>query len=305
MLRMSLICVVGLAVMAGCGSTGEKQPDVVATTTHVADLAKGVAGEEAEVHAILTAEADPHDYEPRPSDAAAISGASVIFTSGGEVDAWVDELIENSGTDAKVVSLLDRMPVTRSPDGELDPHWWHDPRNARVAVEHIAESLSEVKPDMAAAFARNARDLSGEIRELDRRVARCMRGVPADARKLVTSHDSFGYLAQRYDIEVVGAALPALTTQGQPSSGETADLVDLIRDEGVRAVFAEAGLPGEIEEAVADEAGVEVGTDLYADALGPRGSEGATYVGAFAANASALADAFTDGATTCDALVAS
>ena len=129
-----------------------------------------------------------------------------------------------------------------------------------------------------------------------------MRGIPDSTRKLVTSDDSLGYLADRYDIEVVGAAIPALSTQAQPSSGETADLVELIQDGGVRAVFPEAGLSGDLESAIAGEADVEVGGDLYADALGDPGTSGDSYLGALTANASTLVDGFAGGSTHCGIL---
>ena len=209
---------------------------MVATTTQVADIARNVAGDEAEVHGILTPNADPHDYEPRPSDAAAIAGAELVITSGGEADEWVDELIESSGTDAQV----DRPPRLRcrssaSEGGDVDPHWWQDPRNAVAATETIRDELSRDRPRGRGGIRGERRRLHrGRSSNADRSIAECMRFLPDSARKLVTSHDSLGYFADRYDIEVVGAAVPALSTQAQPSSGETADLVELIQESGVQ-----------------------------------------------------------------------
>jgi ABC-type Zn uptake system ZnuABC Zn-binding protein ZnuA len=296
MLRMSLICVAALPLLAGCRSSedGGEAP-VVATTTQVADIARNVAGDEDAVHGILTPNADPHDYEPRPSDAAAIASAEVLITSGGEADAWVDELIESSGADAQVIDLLDRVPIVRSDGGDTDPHWWQDPRNAVAATEEIREALSEADRDEAAAYEENANAYIAAIQRTDRTIAECMDNLPESARKLVTSHDSLGYFADRYDIELVGSAVPALSTQAQPSSGETADLVELIQDEEVRAVFPEAGLSGELESAIADEADVAVGGELYADALGEVGSAGDTYLGALEATSGRLFKGFANG----------
>ena len=303
MLRMSLICVAALPLLAGCRSSDEgSEAEVVATTTQVADITQNVAGDQAAVHGILTPNADPHDYEPRPSDATAIAGAEVVFTSGGETDEWVDELIESSGTDAQVVTLLDAAPVVRTQGGDEDPHWWQDPRNAVAAVETIRDELSEADPTDAAAYEENAAAYIAAIQRADRSVAGCMRFLPDSARRLVTSHDSLGYFADRYDIEVVGAAVPALSTQAQPSSGETADLVDLIEAENVVAVFPEAGLSADLESAIADEADVALGGDLYADALGEEGTAGDTYLGALHANASALVEGLSDGSRRCDPL---
>ena len=300
---MSLICVAALPLLAGCRSSDEGyEAEVVATTTQVADITRHVTGDSADVHGILTPNADPHDYEPRPSDATAIAGAEVVFTSGGEVDEWVDELIESSGTDARVVTLLDSAPVVRTESDEADPHWWQDPRNAVAAVATIRDELSEADPADVAAYEENAAAYVAAIRNTDRTIAGCMNFLPDSARKLVTSHDSLGYFADRYDIEVVGAAVPALSTQAQPSSGETADLVDLIQEGGVRAVFPEAGLSGELEEAIANEAGAAVGGELYADSLGEEGAAGGTYLGALMANATSLVEGLSNGARACTSL---
>jgi zinc/manganese transport system substrate-binding protein/manganese/iron transport system substrate-binding protein len=123
--------------------------------------------------------------------------------------------------------------------------------------------------------------------------------VPEAERKLVTSHDALGYYARRYGIDVVGSTIPALTTQAQPSAGETAQLVDLIRSEHVNAVFPEVGVSTALEQAVADETGAEIGGELYADSLGPEGSAGATYLGALVANTDTLVDGFTAGRVDC------
>ncbi len=300
MLRMSLICVVALPLLAGCRSSDDAgSTEIVATTTQVADIASNVAGDHVEVHGILTPNADPHDYEPRPSDAAAIANAEVVITSGGEVDEWVDELIESAGTDTQVVSLMESASVVREEAGEVDPHWWQDPRNAVAATVAIRSALSAADPGGAAFYEKSAVTYARSIERTDKAISDCMDSLPREQRKLITSHDSLGYFADRYGIEVVGAAVPALSTQAQPSSGETADLVDLIKTERVRAVFPEAGLSGDLEKAIAGEAKVEVGGELYADSLGAEGSTGETYLGALTANAGALVAGLTGGSRLC------
>ena len=303
MLRMSLICVAALPLLAGCRSSDEgSDAEVVATTTQVADIARNVTGDEAEVHGILTPNADPHDYEPRPSDATAIAGAEVVFTSGGEVDEWVDELIESSGTDAEVVNAPGF--------GSRRPHagWRGRPalvagpsQRGRCGGDDSRRAL-ESRPCGRGGLRGERRGHISAIQRSDRAIAGCMNFLPDSARKLVTSHDSLGYFADRYDIEVVGAAVPALSTQAQPSSGETADLVELIQEGDVHAVFPEAGLSGDLESAIADEADVAVGGDLYADALGEEGTAGDTYLGALHANASALVEGLSNGARSCEPL---
>jgi ABC-type Zn uptake system ZnuABC Zn-binding protein ZnuA len=300
----SLILVAGLSA-AGCasdsGSDGDG-PTVVASTTQVADLARNVAGDRANVVGILAANSDPHDYEPKPSDAEALVDADLVLESGGDLDLWMGDLIESSGTDAPVVSLIDSVGTiagSESGSDETDPHWWQDPRNASRAVNEIRDELIAADPEGRAAYTRNARSYSAQIDRLDRRIASCIDRVPPDERKLVTSHDALGYYADRYGIAVVGSTIPALTTQAQPSAGETAQLVDLIRSEHVNAVFPEIGVSAKLEQAISDETGAEVGGELYADSLGPSGSSGDTYLGALAANTDTLVDGFTAGRIDC------
>jgi ABC-type Zn uptake system ZnuABC Zn-binding protein ZnuA len=288
-------------VLAACSSdsgSSNDQPTVVASTTQLADLARNVAGDRADVVGILAANSDPHDYEPKPSDAEALADASLVLESGGDVDLWMGDIVESSGTDAQVVSLIDSVQTIEGED-ETDPHWWQDPRNAVRAVDEIRDQLIAVDPEGRSTYERNATRYTDEITALDRKIEACYRRVRVAERKLVTSHDALGYYARRYGIDVVGSTIPALTTQAQPSAGETAQLVDLIRSEHVNAVFPEVGVSTALEQAVADETGAEIGGELYADSLGPEGSAGATYNGALAANTDTLVDGFTAGRVDC------
>jgi zinc/manganese transport system substrate-binding protein/manganese/iron transport system substrate-binding protein len=123
--------------------------------------------------------------------------------------------------------------------------------------------------------------------------------VPAAQRKLVTSHDALGYYARRYGIEVIGTVIPALTTAAQPSAGDVAKLVDTIQAAGVRTIFAESSVNPKVEEAIAREAGARIGKALWADSLGPKGSDGATYIESIASNTTALVEGFSGGALNC------
>jgi ABC-type Zn uptake system ZnuABC Zn-binding protein ZnuA len=296
-------CVAVVVALAGCGdSADDGRLQLTATTTQVADLVHNVAGDRADVNRILAPNSDPHEYEPRPSDAAGVADADVIFRSGGDLDLWLDQIVESSGSDAPVVSLIDATATLDGPDGDTDPHWWQDPRNAIAAVEAIRDELAKVDPGGTATYDRNAEDYIAKLRALDREIASCIDQIPADERKLVTSHDALGYYAHRYGIEVIGAAIPATTTQAQASAGETADLIDLINREGVRAIFPEAGISQKLEDAIAAQSGATVGGQLWADALGPEGSSGATYIEALEANTRTLVDGLTGGEQQCSTI---
>jgi zinc/manganese transport system substrate-binding protein len=297
-----LVLGVALVVaLSGCGdSADDGRLDVTATTTQVADLVRNVAGDRATVDGILAPNSDPHEYEPRPSDAAGLAQADVVFRSGGDVDLWLDQISEASGTNAPVISLLDSTSTIPAANGsETDPHWWQDPRNAIAAVGAIRDELDAVDPTDRAAFDANARRYTATLRDLDREIATCINRIPPNERKLVTSHDSLAYYAHRYGLEVIGAAIPAVNTQAQASAGETADLIDVIQRQHVAAIFPEAGISPKLEEAIASQTGATIGGELWADALGPAGSDGATYVGALAANTRTIVSGLTSGEQPC------
>jgi ABC-type Zn uptake system ZnuABC Zn-binding protein ZnuA len=299
---LALVAVaVGVVAVAGCGddSASGDGLTVVGTTTQAADLARQVAGRRMNVEGMLRPGGDPHDFEPRPSDVAAVAGAAVVFRSGSEVDDWLSDVIDNAGGHAEVVSLIDS--VKRLDD---DPHWWQDPRNAVLAVEAIRGELSKVDPGGRAAYARNAERTIQRLRRIDRKIAGCIERVPAAKRKIVTTHDALGYFARRYGVEVVGAVIPSLSTQAQASAGDVERLVEQIRREGVEAVFPESSVNPDIERAIAREAGARIGDSLYADSLGPEGSAGETYAGALAADAAALVRGMSGGRVNCDAALA-
>jgi zinc/manganese transport system substrate-binding protein len=299
-----LLAAAGWLVTA-CGSNSGSGSDgavsVVATTPHVADLLANVGGERADVRGLLARGADPHGFEPRPSDAGAIADAAVVFKSGGDLDEWLDELVDNAGGEADVVELIGSVRTLEGghDEDESDPHWWQDPRNAVRAVAAIRDALSEADPDGRATYERNAEAYTRELRRLDSEIAACLAKVPADKRKLVTTHDSLGYFARRYDVEVIGSVIPSLSTQAQPSAGDIADLVDQVRGEGVEAVFPEAGVDQRLERALSRDAGAAVGAPLFADTLGEEGSGAETYVGAMAANTAVLVDGMSGGRTAC------
>jgi ABC-type Zn uptake system ZnuABC Zn-binding protein ZnuA len=297
LLRIAIALLLTVTVIVvGCGEddggAAAGRLTVVATTTQAADLVRNVGGDDVEVIGLLAANADPHEYEVRPRDTQALADADLVVRSGGEADEWLDEAIEGAGADAPVLTLIDH--VRRTGD---DPHWWQDPRNAVRAVGAIERALLDADP--TGPYKANAGRYDARLQRLDRAVAACIGEVPVARRKLVTTHDALGYYARRYGLEVVGAVIPALSTSGQPSAGETAELVKTIREQDVQAIFAESSVEAKVEQAIARETGATVGAPLWADTLGPPGSDGATYVGSIAANTRAIVEGLSGGATAC------
>jgi ABC-type Zn uptake system ZnuABC Zn-binding protein ZnuA len=288
-----------LLMAVGCGD-GDAGGDVsaVATTTQVADLVRNVGGDRVAVHGILPPNADPHEYEPRPSDAAELADADVVFKSGGDLDEWLDEVVDSAGGDAEEVTLIDSVETIEGED-ETDPHWWQNPRNAILAVRAIRAALADADPAGRAGYDRRAAAYIDELERLDARIAGCMEKVPAAKRNLVTTHDALGYFADRYGIAVIGALIPSLSTQAQPSAKDIDRLVDQIESAGVEAIFPEAAVSKRLEQAVSRETGAAVGGELWADTLGPEGSSGATYLEAMRSNAETLAEGMSGGRVRC------
>src|SRR3954449_3432839 len=292
-----LVAVIAAVSVTGCRSAGGERTAVVATTTQVADMTRAVAGNAIAVKQILGPNADPHEYEPRPSDAQAIAGAKLVIRSGGDVDDWLTGLIDQAGGKARVVTLIDDVDRRGS-----DPHWWQDPRNAGKAVTAIRDALIRADPKGAPGYRARAAAYEAKLRALDKGIASCVAKLPPNQRKLVTSHDALGYYAARYGFQVVGAAIPSLSSQAQPSGKQTQKLVDQIKRLHVAAIFPESSLNPKLEQAIGRDAGAKVGGALWADALGPKGSSGATYIGSLAANTRTIVSALSRGKVNCGGL---
>jgi zinc/manganese transport system substrate-binding protein len=294
---------VALALLAGCAGEGsDRGPGsaiaAVATTTQAGDLVRAVGGRRVSVTQILRPNSDPHSYEPRPSDARAVEDADAVFRSGGDVDSWMGDLIDSAGGGDRTDVLIDHVR-TRRGEGGTDPHWWQDPRNAALAVASIRDALTAADPAGRATYRRRARAYSARLRRLDASVAACVRRLPRGQRRLVTSHDSLGYYTERYGIRQIGAVIPSLSSQAQPSSKDVGALVARIRREHVRAVFPESSLSPKLERAIARESGASVGGALWADTLGPRGSSGATYIGSIETNTRRIVYGLSGGEISC------
>jgi zinc/manganese transport system substrate-binding protein len=301
LLALALALLVSAIVAVGCGSTGGGgggRPVVVATTTQVGDFAHAIGGDRVEVRTLLRANADPHEYEPRPSDVRTVSEADLVLRSGGDVDDWLGGVLRSAGGHAPSLTLIDRVPQQRL-DGKLDPHWWQNPRDVALTVPAVRDALTRVDPGGRAEFRRRAADYSRRLAALDSGIARCVASVPPAQRKIVTTHDALGYFAKRYGVSVVGALIPSLSTQAQPSARDIQRLVGQIRREHVKAIFPESSINPKLERAVARETGARTGGHLWADALGPPGSSGDTYLHSMASNARSLVEGMSGGTRSC------
>ncbi len=253
-----------LAMMAasGCGGSGDDSGGrlrVVTSLELFADMVRNVAGERAEVSALLPSGADPHTYELAPARVVDVARADVAFINGLDLEGGLSDVIRENAS-GSVVELAEGLAIR--PDG--NPHLWLDAELATGYVERILLGLAAADPDGAATYAANAAAYADSLVALDGEMEAAVASIPAERRKLVTFHDAFPYLAEGYGLELVGVVA---TSPGQePSARAISDLIRAIRDQGVPAVFTEPQFNADILESAADEAGVRV-LDLLSDAF--------------------------------------
>jgi zinc/manganese transport system substrate-binding protein/manganese/iron transport system substrate-binding protein len=255
-----LVLLLAAAPLAACGAVGGGSPQVLTTTTILADMAKQVAGERTTVGSIVPAGAHVEEYEPRPDDAKRMSAARLVLTNGLDLDKWVEPLLRNAKTGTPVVTVTDGLPAI---DG--NPHMWFDPSLARRYVDRIRDALVALDPAGKDTYTSNAKAYSDQLVSLEAELKGKVATLPADRRKLVTSHDAFPYLAKAFGFEIVGFALPE--PGKMPSAGELADLIDKVKAAKVPAIFSEAGVSPQLAETIAKETGAKVVTDLPTDSL--------------------------------------
>lgn len=245
---------------------------VVATFSIVGDLVKNVGGDRIQLTVLVGPDGDVHGFEPTPSDAVALRQARVIFENGLDYETWLDRLYTASGSKAPRAVLnrnVTPLVVDREGRQEADPHTWLDVRNAIAMTHVVAEALSGVDPEGASVYQANAGAYIARLQELDGWALAQVASLPRDRRDLFTNHDTFGYLARRYGLNVAGQVVESFSTEDSPSAQRFAELVRDLRASGARVIFTESehvSNPALVQQ-IAQAAGVRVGPALATDAL--------------------------------------
>jgi ABC-type Zn uptake system ZnuABC Zn-binding protein ZnuA len=305
LLPLAVAVVLLLALACGSEEGDDGKLRVVATTTQLGDFARHVGGEHISLTVLLKPNQDAHDFAPEPSQVRALNSADVILRNGVGLDTFVNKAI--SGGRGKV-ALASEGVALRRPDAEdaekddedpesvaeaagYDPHVWFSAANARRMVENVRTAFVTADPANASSYEANARAYLSSLDQLDAEIRARVGELPAGCRKLVTNHDVFGYFAEAYGFQVVGSVIPGTTTEAQASARDVAAIVSLIRQQSVPAIFAESSANASLVRQVAREAGVKVVDDLYGDSLGPKGSDGESYVGMMETNTRRIVEA--------------
>ena len=314
--RFALIPAAVLALgapLAACSSDESANDDastvnVVATTTILGDVAQRIttcADPEATVTTLMPIGADPHDFSASSTQVAEIVQADIVIANGLGLEAGLEDALDNAASDgAKVIEIadmVDPLPFgehagehaddekSDEEHGDEDPHFWFDMNRMAMAAEIIGD---EIATDNGQQYAECGREVADEIRAAEADVRALLESVPTDQRILVTDHDSLGYLAEAYGYEIAGTVIPAGTTLAEPSSAELADLVQVMKDEGVQVIFANTADPTALSDAVASEVGGDVQVvELYVGSLGEPGSDGEDYLSMMRTNATLISNA--------------
>jgi zinc/manganese transport system substrate-binding protein len=282
---------------------------VVASFSILGDLVENVGGETVEVTTLIGPGVDAHTYDAAPADLVVLSEADLVFENGLGFEPWLDQFFASTQPPGTRIVVSDGIAPRAAGDhaeqegtellaedagehGEFDPHVWHDVANVIVMVGNIRDALAAADPARAELYEANAEAYISELTALDASIRQQVGSLPEERRKLVTSHDTFGYFAAAYGFEVIGTALGSLSTEaGDPSARSIATLISEIEEAGVPAIFAENVANPDLMESIAVEAGVELAPPLYTDALGPPGSPGDTYIGMMQSNVTTVVDA--------------
>lgn len=280
---------------------------VVATFSILADMVKNVGGEDVAVTALVGADGDAHVYEPTPADAKAVGNAQLVVVNGLRFEGWMDRLVQSAAYQGEIVvasqGVKPRQMVEEKDEkehhgqprheghahGAIDPHAWQDLANGQRYVANITAALAKVDPTHAEAYRQRGEAYRAQLQETDRWVRAQLAAVPPAKRRVITSHDTFGYFGAAYGVEFLAPV--GWNTKNEPSAKEIATLIRQIKQEGTRALFVENMSDPRLIKRIADEAGGVVGGTLYSDALAPAGQPGDSYIGLFRYNVPALAAA--------------
>jgi manganese/iron transport system substrate-binding protein len=265
------------------------RPQVIATNSVLCGLTKEIAADTIDLKCLISPGADPHVYEPTPEDRKAIETSKLILYGGYDFEPSLIKLINATSNPAPKIAVHE-LAVTKPQQFEehgqkvADPHVWHNAKNGIAIAEAISKKLSELQSDRASTYAQNTTRITNELQQVDTWIKAQVETIPPTSRKLVTTHDALNYYSQAYNIPLEGA-LSGISTEEQPTPSRIKELVKVIKDAKVPAIFAEVTINPKLIETVAKEAGVKVSErELFTDGLGEKGTDGATYAGMLIAN---------------------
>ena len=271
-----------LAGLVPTGTQASEPLKVTASFSILADLVRVVGGDRVTVTALVGPDEDAHVFEPKPVDAKTILQSRLVVINGLGFERWMQKLLESSGFKGERLEASKGVkPRTLAVGGlpgltETDPHAWQDPTNVMIYVQNIRAALSKLDPAGASAYQKNADSYINELKVLDEWAQAQMNSIAPAKRKVITSHDAFGYFAAHYKVTIL--APQGVSTETEPSAREVAGLIRQIKREKIKAVFMENMANPKLITQIAADTGVTLGPELYVDALSAKDAQGASYL---------------------------
>lgn len=281
----------------GASSLRAAQLEVVTSFSILADVARQVGGDHVEVTSLIGPNEDAHGYQPKPSDARLLGRANLVIANGLGFDPWIERLAPSAGHSNPVVIASKGIDALDDAGdhghhghdhGPSDPHAWQDVSNVRHYARNIARALERIDPTNADAYRQNAATYDRALEALDAEIRSTMSVLPVSRRKLVTSHDAFGYFGKAYGISVIAAA--GISDQSEPSAAGIARLIRQLRREKIPVVFIENINDARLIERIAQEGGARLGGKLFSDALSEPDGSAPTYIEMMRHNLATLMD---------------
>ncbi|WMR35893.1 metal ABC transporter solute-binding protein, Zn/Mn family [Metapseudomonas otitidis] len=284
------LCVVLLLCLPLSLSAAEKAR-VVTTFSILADITREIGGDDIQLTNLVGADADAHVFEPAPAQVRAVLEADLVLANGLGFEPWLERLLANGearGTRIDASKGVVPMTVLEDDQRLVDPHAWQSLGNAEIYARNITQALVQLVPARAAAFEARRDAWLGRLGALRQSIAPRLMALSPERRRVLTSHDAFGYFAQEWRLQFLAAQ--GVSDAAEPSAAEVAGLIRQLRAEGVRAIFVENIRDARLVKQIAEEAGARVGGTLYSDALAAEGPA-STYLGMYRQNVERLLQA--------------
>ncbi len=295
-----------LFLLSACTTVNKPNPDtlqVVATTSILADVVQQVGGEFVQVSSLVPVGVNEHEYQPGARDIASVADADLVFEVGLGLEEFMSTMISNAGSEIAVITVSEGITPRHFEveNGEAfqdehsagDPHVWWDPDNVVIWTQNIAAALAEADPQHSADYAANSAQYINRLHELDTWISTQSSRVPPERRSIVTDHMLFGYFAEKYGYEVIGAVIPSYSSSAQPSAKDLAALEDSITQFGVKAILVGNTVNPALARRVAEDTGVQL-VQFYSGSLSDTEGPAATYVEYMEYNVNAILGALED-----------
>jgi zinc/manganese transport system substrate-binding protein len=269
--------------------------ETIASMSIIGDFVSQIGGERVQVTTLVSAGGDTHTFQPAPQDARRMAQAKLVFINGLGLEGWLPRLVQSSGSKAKVVTVSTGVKAIReASDGhshghDLDPHAWQDVANAKLYARNIRDALSAADPEGASFYAARSEAYMAELDQLDREIKQGLAQIPPERRRVITSHDAFGYFAKAYSLSFV--APQGISTESEASSRDVARMIRQVRAQKSPAVFLENISDPRLMTQIAHETGAKIGPRIFSDSLSDSSGPAPTYLDMMRHNLQAFVEA--------------